>query len=426
MTVKTAYARIDALIKARDLDAAGQALVQAAERHGQDIRYYRRAFRIARLRKDVPAAAVAAEHLVALGGASASVMAELPKLRLKLGDVQGAREVAGDADDLTRDVLDAVISAEAGDEVAMREALLRVELGRGNRIRRGPLATVLGELPTVMASPLPEGRHDLSALDGVLPPPEQLRRELIAEDDAADVIISPEGDSDTFVVVFTGLRDRMQFPLSVFDHFLSAEGIGAVYLRDFDRLLYWKGVRTWGGSEVMLERIRELADGRRLVIIGGSAGGFGAIHWGIELGADRVVTFAPPTNLENEFRERINDGRAKLMAKRLHRVIPPECRNLANHITAAGGSVPIHVVYGTQNVIDAGHALNLAGLPGVHLHPEPTATHSLLNTLITSGNFQRILAELVGLETGGVGEGGDSGAMARHLAEQRQAAFENS
>lgn len=407
LTARNAYERIDSLIKSRDLDEAEGALVQAAERHGQDLRYYRRAYRLARLRKNFPAAAAAADRRIALGDASPRLLADLPKLRFQLGDMQGARAAAVNADDFTRDVLDAVIAVEAGDESALREALVRVDVDGGrNRMLKGSLARVLGELPVGGAAAVPEGKNDLAALSGVLPPPQALRRALITEDDSADVIISPPGDGDTIAVIFTGLRDRMQYPLTVLDHYLAALGVTAVYLRDFDRLLYWNGVRSWGGPEAMPKRIRSLAAGRRLVVIGGSAGGFGAIRWGIDLGADRIIAFAPPTNLEEEFRQSIGDGRAKVLANRLRRHIPPEERNLAHRIAAAGGRIPIHLVFGSANAIDSGHARNLAGIPGVHLHSESAATHLVLHTLVEAGGFERVLAGLLGLEPAGDGGSG--------------------
>jgi len=419
MTARKTYAHIDALIKARDLEPAQEALAQAAQLHGEDLRYCRRVYRLARLRQDIPAAAAAAERLIALGDTSPGLLARLPNLRFQLGDLLGARAAADNADDFTRDVLDAAIAAEAGDDAAMREALGRVEgADDGNRMRKSAVASLLRELPVRGVAPLPEGKHDREALSRVLPPATRLRRAVITEDDSADVIISPPGDSDTIAVVYTGLRDRMQFPLSVLDHYFAALGVTAVYLRDFDRLLYWNGVRSWGPPEAMLERIRGLAFGRRLVIMGGSAGGFGAIRWGIELEADRIVTFAPPTNIEVEFLDRIDDGRAKIMQKRLHLHIAPEHRNLAHCVAAAGGRTPIHLLFGTENAIDSGHAQNLAGLPGVHLHPESTAKHSLLNSLITAGNFERVLAGLLGLAPAGEAGARKGGADARSSVRQ--------
>jgi hypothetical protein len=96
--------------------------------------------------------------------------------------------------------------------------------------------------------------------------------------------------------------------------------------------------------------------------------------------------------------------------KRLHRHIAPEDRNLAHRVAAAGGRIPIHLVFGSTHAIDSGHARNLAGMPGVHLHPKNASTHLLLHSLVVSGGFEDVLAELLGV----VPDGGEGNELELH------------
>jgi hypothetical protein len=160
----------------------------------------------------------------------------------------------------------------------------------------------------------------------------------------------------------------------------------------------------------MPERIRSLASGRRLAVVGGSGGGFAAIRWGVDLGADRIIAFSPPTNLEDGFRQSIGDGRGRVVANRLRRLIPLEDRNLTPRVARAGGRIPIHIVFGSANAIDTAHARNLAGVPGVHLHPRNVAAHLVLNTLLEEGEFETVLAGLLGVAPAG----GDGGEVEQH------------
>ena len=119
-----------------------------------------------------------------------------------------------------------------------------------------------------------------AALQDRSPADDQLRRPLVSNQKLRDFMAAPPMAGDTLVVVFTGTNDTAGMPLSIFDRYLASLGCNAVYLKDFRRLLFLRGLKSLGDRDTTLQAIRalqrQLGCGR-LCTIGMSAGAFAAI-----------------------------------------------------------------------------------------------------------------------------------------------------
>ncbi|MDO5604783.1 MAG: tetratricopeptide repeat protein [Paracoccus sp. (in: a-proteobacteria)] len=232
----------------------------------------------------------------------------------------------------------------------------------------------------------PRGRKD----DLKLPDPASFLRPVIV-DDRAEIIASSPGagpGKGRTVLVVPGLADRVMLDYPAFDAYLAAEGMGAVYLRDFSRRLFLCGVGTLGAdfdTTIAALRARLAAMGtQHLVVLGSSAGGFAAVTYGLALGARRIVVCSGPTGITPELLAEMGDGRGKIVARRIQAALPPEKLDLRPMLRA--NPTDTLMFFGAGSVIDRRHAARLDGLPGVRLLPqEGVDGHDIMGHLLRSG-----------------------------------------
>lgn len=269
----------------------------------------------------------------------------------------------------------------------------------------GPAAT-LSRLPAAPVRGDAEYADDgkLRALIAAAPQPERWLRPLLTDDPTLDVLTVRPEHAQTALMVFTGSNDRVSMPLTVFDRYLAALPVTVIYLKDFKRLRFLAGIRslssgdTTGEQETIRALRRLLADLaiERLCTLGNCDGGFAAIRYGIELGAERVLAFSPPTHAPGdssmEFEQARNFKRSRLMALGLD-----SRSDLRGFLESRSWSARIDIFYEDQDPRDGPHALRLEGLPGVHLHPHSALSnhHRLRDLALESGDFCAVLADLL-------------------------------
>ena len=112
-------------------------------------------------------------------------------------------------------------------------------------------------------------------------------------------------DSDTVLLAFCGKAGRVGLPLPMMNRWLGQLGASVVYIRDLDRRHFLGGLASLGPDRATtLDGLRRLVDemgGRRVLCFGNSAGAFGALGYGVALGADAIFCGASLCNLEPEF-----------------------------------------------------------------------------------------------------------------------------
>lgn len=249
--------------------------------------------------------------------------------------------------------------------------------------------------------PLP--RHPLNAGSGShfpdwaddAPRDAELKRPLIEENPEAEVMVARAEFPVATVVVFTGLGDRMILPIKLFDRYLAALNVNAIYLRDFSRLLYNQGIASiaddFDGAVEYLKSLLEELNAERVVTIGNSAGGYAALRYGLALHAAVILGFGAPTNLTKDFLA--DDGRARIIANRLQN-LPGDALDIRPMVRAARGQTRIHLLYGETMRQDERHALYLRGEPGVMLHPIPGAgEHAVVGLLAQQGKLMSLLRQ---------------------------------
>ena len=228
-------------------------------------------------------------------------------------------------------------------------------------------------------------------------PVSNLQRPLITDDPTKDVIVSPRSPGGTLAVVFTGLRDYVSLPLETLDAYLSAAGITAVYLRDFNRLLFCNGVQSWGADfDSTLTALRrlmvQLGGFENVFTIGISAGGTGAINFALSLPAARAVCFGTPTTIVQPFLDEVKDRRARLVLARLNRLASPHMLDPRPRIKAQSAPVKMDLIFGKNNALDRAHAEQLRDFPGVSLFGiAESSLHISMANVIMQGELLNVL-----------------------------------
>lgn len=220
---------------------------------------------------------------------------------------------------------------------------------------------------------------------------EVLNRELMADDELAQAVLYvwPKG-SDTLVVLFRGIgRKGAGLPKRRWGN-LFQSGVNVLVLNDNSRCFYGKGVELFGkGMDSTMTFIRQLQQAlgcSKLCTLGSSAGGSGALNYGVKLGADKILAFSPVTAVKPAFYEArdlksADSERVVKRWRRLQRLLKPsehfDCREV---IQASVTKSRIRVHYPTGLYWDRMWGENLQDLPQVELVAhDDVAEHSLLN-----------------------------------------------
>jgi tetratricopeptide (TPR) repeat protein len=229
------------------------------------------------------------------------------------------------------------------------------------------------------------------------PTGDQLLRPVMVDVFGCDVIVAPAHRSDTLVLVFTGGSDSVSMPLAVFDRFLAARGVTAIYLKDFRRLMYLNGVASFGDdfqtSIRALQQLQQRLGAARLYTIGDSAGGFAAIRYGVELDAVCALSFGGDTHWAP------GRGEFALFANHLRSYFAAEAMDLRPFVAARNGCGRIRLVYGENEKRDKLHADHLSDLNRVELCPVAgRSDHNILCWLAMNDGLAELLDRTLGLE----------------------------
>jgi len=425
---------------------AAQSALAAARRGGLQARAALAIeFEIAKARLDWPAVRDAAAQLIEIEPAPrAPVLLALAQACWHLGDPDGAEAAAERALAVDPALSDAVlvrawVATDRGDgEAALAlhrrlaelnpntvrwalkliqllnwlghidEAVAELEAAR-RRWPSDPMVRIFARnfgpaiAPAHPAGGPAEEDDELRRLEARTPRADQLKRDVLADDPLRDFIVAEAPGARTAVLVFTGGNDAVSIPLRVFDRYLAALGVTAIYLKDFNRLRFLGGVRSRGDYQSTLGAVRaELArlGIERVCAMGNCDGGFAAIRYGVELGAERILAFAASTHSSGDTPTRLEQAR-NFMKNRLAASVPQAMTDLSTFLDAQPPKGAVELFFDSQNPHDRSHAERLSPVPGVRLHPEPgPCPHGVLAELALTTDLLGTLAAGFGVERG--------------------------
>jgi hypothetical protein len=234
---------------------------------------------------------------------------------------------------------------------------------------QGNMEAALALLSSIAASDLPEHGQFLMDMIEDMPPEASLTRpELPDNTTGSEIVIAETPNAIGTVIVFTGLADQALVPTRFLDRYFSALGLSAIYLRDQQRYLYLNGISELGKdlteTITQLKEILGQLNTKRLFTFGSSAGGYGAISYGLMLEAEAILCFSTVTHIHPL------ESRAKLLQKKILKIRSLEEFSLLNVLqNPKFGKPPIFLYYGEQMDEDRIQAEILGELENVSLHP---------------------------------------------------------
>ncbi len=409
-------------------------------------------FEIALARRDWPSVRRSAERIIAGGGAqSPQVYLALAQAHWHLHDPDAADQSARQTLDLDPKLADAVlvrawVAAYRGDGTAaiqcyraladlqpktlrwqlklvqllnwegrVKEAVAALELlirqWPNDRMVRvfqrnfGPAATLsLGDLDEDDGAagnmPAHQNEHELAILGQRAPLPGTRRRPLIQVDPSCEMQVAAVAGAETALLVFTGSNDALSMPLPLFDSYISPLDLTVIYLKDLSRLRYLRGIGTVGGDYPgtisVLREVLARIGARRICTFGNCAGGFGALRYGIELNAARIITFGAPTHSPHETPEKFEQAR-NFSRTRLTTRVPAGMSDLRPFLQQHSYHTQIDMFYDADDPRDTLHATHLADQSGVTLHPRRGQNMSNLfrRIILTEPDFWDKLAGMI-------------------------------
>ena len=223
----------------------------------------------------------------------------------------------------------------------------------------------------------------------------------LADDRRKDVQITRATDAKATVIVPTGISFGY-LPLSFVDSLLAAHQVNAIYLRDFNKRAYLRGVVGLGASEAetidALERLLDELGPTRRVVMGSSSGGFSAMRLGGLIGAHAAISFSGRTTLldDEEKASKVSIWDLSFMVQKTLRQEPDLPVDLVPLI-AATPHVRYLQVFGADEADDAMQAGRIEAFANVELRPiAGFNSHVVVDHLIADGRFDRMLAEAIG------------------------------
>jgi tetratricopeptide (TPR) repeat protein len=247
------------------------------------------------------------------------------------------------------------------------------------------------------------GVGDYQALSNAAPGEALWKRPPLVPAGQQELQILATAGAEMAVLVFTGADDGISMPLNLFDRYLAPLEVTTIYLKDFRRLVYLRGIRSvsddYPGALAALRTILERYGAKRLATIGSGDGAFAAIRYGVELGAARVLATGPVTHLPEEpvsrLDQRRNFGRAQIAA-----MVAPDMTDLKPFLESRTHPTKIELFFRQEDERERGEARRISHVPGVRLHPIAGGAATALHRLaLSTENFHAVLGAWLGAAT---------------------------
>ena len=207
------------------------------------------------------------------------------------------------------------------------------------------------------------------------------------DDPALELQFARRDDSDAVVLAFCGIQHRLGMPMNFAHRWLGLLNADIVYLRDHRRKAFSSGIGSLGSNYrdtiVALRALLAAHGTKRIFGYGNSFGGYGALRYGFDLGAEAVLTFGAPTDISPE-----TDN------PRLGQYGVTGDLDLATFYRSA--SAPRgHLVYAADHPEDARQANRLAGAPTITVEAIAGGRyHNVVVDCVAAGRYAPLLAWL--------------------------------
>lgn len=211
------------------------------------------------------------------------------------------------------------------------------------------------------------------------------------------VLVRRSENAEATLLVFSGLEGVFWITISLLHHYLRHYPVNILYVRDDQQLFHMAGLNGLGAdyrtSLESLDRLIKTMGAPKLYCIGGSAGGYAAMRFGLDLRATATMTFSAPTTIDPA---QIGPDKHPSVLKLLQ-IAPDLVRDLRPIYQQAEGPPRTTLCFGADHPKDAHHAKRMGDLPNVHLMPiSDYHIHDTLAYFAVNQKFDVIFDQLRG------------------------------
>jgi tetratricopeptide (TPR) repeat protein len=189
-------------------------------------------------------------------------------------------------------------------------------------------------------------------------------------------------------------------PLALMDSLFAEHGFNAIYLRDFGKRQFVRGISALGGTEEAtlagLAKLTAELGAKRTIFMGSSGCGFTALRYGALMGADAAVSFSGPTATATAYDNTKTSIWNPDFFKKILMQREGELPFDLVPVLSQPSRTKFLQIYGENAAADAKQAQRIGGLPGVTLMPVAgVSDHFVVDHMIGDGSFDALLEELV-------------------------------
>jgi pimeloyl-ACP methyl ester carboxylesterase len=197
------------------------------------------------------------------------------------------------------------------------------------------------------------------------------------------------------IVVFYGVGSGFWVLAPVLRRYLKPLGCHLVFVRDSRKIGHLGGIEGLGADyQASVDALRKLIErlgATEIAMMGMSLGGYAALRYGLDLGADRALGLGAYTNVTPGEVE--TNGRDALT--RIARSCPAMARDLLPLYAEAERRPRVALWYGADHNGDRRQAERFTVLEGVELRPVPDLDdHDVLRQMMSSGQVRSVVTWL--------------------------------
>jgi hypothetical protein len=218
------------------------------------------------------------------------------------------------------------------------------------------------------------------------------------DEPAAEIQVVRRSDCDAVLLCFCAREGTLGFPLNFIHEWLGRLPVSLIYIKDFRDLYGTRGYASLGpdraSSVAALRRLARDLGGKRIYVLGASFGGYPALYYGLQVGAEGVFSLGGMTDLTRDFNESL--GPLPRHYLNFIQQVPEHATNLRDIYAAAERPPHVLLAFSAEHPRDRPQAERLAGLPTVELiSVSGESHHNVVHPLIRKGQFLPLLLRLL-------------------------------
>ncbi len=213
-----------------------------------------------------------------------------------------------------------------------------------------------------------------------------------------------DNNSNVLLVSFGGIKQGIGMAVYEFYNSLKNISCDKVFIKDINQSWYHKGinkeVKNIQLTSELLKSIILKKAYERVVFIGNSMGGYGAILFGVILNIDCVIAFSPQTFIGKTKRFFYRDVRWSKEISNVHSNNGNQKMfyNLKSFLKRNDYLTKINIYYSTKDKLDRLHSERLHKIKNVSLYPFGRGDHNLIKVLRDEDQLVNIVNNAINLK----------------------------